>query len=590
MCGIIGQINKRTSISLTTFNEMRDTLKHRGPDGFGTELLQNDTVALGHRRLSIIDLSEAGRQPMSNEDGSIWLTYNGEVYNYISLKEELLRQGHIFKSNTDSEVLIHGYEEWGIEGLLKKLKGMFAFGIWDEQLQKLFLARDRFGIKPLYFGAIDESFVFSSEIKGIHKGFKESLKVDQSALADFFKYGHIPDPKSIWKGVEKLKPAHFLCYDHGKHTYTSTEYWNLKIASEKISRSTAIATAERLLKISVKEHLISDVPVGVFLSGGYDSSTILMYMKSLLNDVSSFTVGFDKSSKSEHYQAREIADIFDANHHEHILNEEIDYIALVDKLMYYFDEPFAVSSMIPYYYISEQTAKKVKVALVGDGGDEVFAGYNWQHTIVKRMQYRKQRVFNILGYQKKKRWSSLYASFMPGDDSKFESAGAFKPIFSQVLNSGRQPFYEENLEFVNDPLKTVQYLDYKTFITGPALTRADRCSMANSLELRVPFLDHEIYEAFFALHSSIYHDPGQKKRMLYDPLKKHLPNEILNMPKRGFSFQYVNTAFDKNLDLYMKEENYKKLDVFDDDFNHKKVSGQAKFQLLVLEAWAKKYL
>ena len=590
MCGIVGQINYTgDKIDRVLFDSMRDALTHRGPDGYGTELLHNESIAFGHRRLSIIDLSDNGKQPMSNEDGSVWVTFNGEIYNFNNLKKELVSKGHVFKSKSDTEVLIHGYEEWGIKNLLKKLKGMFAFAIYDQNNNKLIAARDRFGIKPFYYYKDHEKLIFASELKAITKNPKFKKEIDNSSIADFFTYSYVPNPKTIWKNTKKLSPASFFEIDINKTCDIHEEkYWKLKSGNNIVSDKDAIEKANILIHRATKEHLTSDVPVGLFLSGGYDSSTLLMHMKDLKYDVNSFSIGFDNSNRSEHLIARDISSTFGSNHYENILSEEADTFSLLEKLAFNFDEPFAISSMIPYYLASELAIQHSKVVIVGDGGDEAFAGYKWHYEInnyYKNLTLKKRIKEFILS--KSELNIQMYNKWMTGVyDELINTSLVNKDISDMAKKQGLflfKKYYDETIS----PVKSWQLLDVHTFIPEPCLTRADRTSMAHSLEVRVPFLDHEIFEFTFQLNEKTYIKNGIKKFLIHQNLKNRVRKEIIDMPKRGFSFQHLYRLFDDKFYQLIKYGFLAKNDIIDVALI-KKSSTRMKFHVLVLELWFQK--
>lgn len=586
MCGILGLFKDEGTIIESNFNKLRDTLKHRGPDGFDSVFFENNKIALGHRRLSIIDLTEKGKQPISNLKKTVWLTYNGEIYNYKFLKKELQDLGYNFKSKTDSEVLVYAYEEWGLDLMLSKLKGMFAFAIWDSLNQKLFLVRDRFGIKPLYYGKINGDFIFASELKAIHLGYKNLLRIKQTALGDFFNYGYIPEPNTIWQDIYKIEPGSYLEYSYKSKSIRKKTYWNLNIENRIMPYHRVQEKANKLIENTIKDHLVSDVPVGLFLSGGYDSSTILMRMKKYIAKPMTYTVGFKNSDRSEHTQAAEIAKAFKVKNKLKLIEPRKNYQKVTKELLYYFDEPFSISSMIPYYLISKEASEDLKVCLVGDGGDEVFAGYLWQHKIVKEFSKGWKGYFKI---NRQSRLIKAYASYMPGTAKQLMSKKVFNKEFNTILKKNHNDFYKKNFKPSKDILKTIQYLDFRTFITGPNLTRADRTSMANSLELRVPFLDHEIFEFFFSLNSKCYHQEGVKKKILHEPLSAHLPSEVLNMPKRGFSFQFLKDSFSDIQDV-IDSSKIHELGIFSKPLNVQNLSPEERFQLFSLAVWTNNYL
>ncbi len=538
MCGIIGKISRQKPIDGEKFDAMRDTLRHRGPDGCGTEILNDGRVALGHRRLSIIDLTPHGRQPMANEDGMVWLTFNGEIYNYRQLRAELQESGdHLFHSETDSEVLIHGYEQWGMEGLLPRLKGMFAFAIWDQNRRKLFAARDRFGIKPFVYYLDNQIFSFASETKALMRDPDAERELDRDSLADYFRYAFVPQPGSIWKKVRKLPAAHFLEYDFSNHSLTEKRYWESPTGQREIPEKQAVEEFKHLLEQATQEHLVSDVPVGLFLSGGYDSSSLLMNMAEQQGPTSTFSLGYTFHPKSEHHQARAVAKTFGAHHHEKMLRRDTDGWDMVQRLAPYYDEPYAVSSMFTFHQVAELAAKTHKVVLSGDGGDEVLAGYIWYNHL--RWLAQKSRRFRLraLWSGKGKLLAEEYMKFMPGRMGEIFQKNVLTPEMSGTLKRRGEWHYRQHLGNGPDVVKNLQLLDARTFMLDACLHRADISSMMHSLEVRVPFLDHHLFEYTMGLKTELYHRPNVKKPLLKAVLKEKLPAKVLDMPKRGFSFK-----------------------------------------------------
>jgi len=533
MCGIVGQVNIAEHINEKVFNSMRDTLQHRGPDGAGTEFLRDGKVALGHRRLSIIDLSEAGKQPMSNEDGSVWVTFNGEIYNFQVIRAELEKKGHHFKSHTDTEILVHGYEEWGTE-LLHRIKGMYAFAIWDDQRKKLFIARDRFGIKPVYYFYDQSRFIFASEIKGIIADNSVSRELDYSAVLDFLVYRFIPSPKSIWKNIKKLPPAHFLEFSVQDNTLNIEKYWDISTAQNKVEEKEIVEKTDHLLQQSIKEHLVSDVPIGVFLSGGFDSSTLVYYMHKLGYPTQSFSIGFEGWGQSEHRYAKMVADQYQTKHYEYIIKES-ENIDNTEELMFYYDEPLGGSSFLPTYTVSKLASQEVKVIMAGDGGDEVFAGYNWYKSIIDTYR-RKRALFKIKDRLNDTPYLlNAYYQAMSWAGFDYQSANQlFNDVFSESPIPEKHWLYRKNFDDKNGSLKALQLLDYHTFMPEVILNKVDRASMANSLEVRVPFLDHELTEMMMSLDEGQYYKKGKNKHILFEVIKNYFPKEILYKPKKGF--------------------------------------------------------
>jgi len=533
MCGIIGRINSKKQIDKECFIRMRDTMKHRGPDGAGMFISEDNKIALGHRRLSLIDLSETGSQPMHNENKTIWLTCNGEIYNYLEIKEQLLKKGHKFLSTSDSEIIIHGYEEWGT-AILSKLKGMFAFGLWDSNKKQLFLARDRFGIKPLYYYLDNENCIFSSEIKGIIEDRSIVRDIDFSSFSDFFVYRYIPSPKTIWKKIYKLPPAHYLLINTELKIQIK-QYWKLDTTNKIIPEKEVFEKVDELLCNSVKQHIISDVPVGSFLSGGYDSSAMVYYMHKLNYPTQTFSIGFENWQYSEHQYAEIVAQLFNTQHISRIIGKEsLEY---VEKLSFNYDEPIADISIVPTFIVSELASKNVKAVLSGEGADEIFGGYTWHKSYYD--SYNLKPSFEKLKFL----INPNYNPFGVSEYSDAMAMGKFDNItLKKLLNDDIHEHIAHNtdwfyLKHYNNKftsVKSFQYLDIKTFMSELVLTKIDRASMASSLEARVPFLDHEFIEYMFNLKESIYFKKDYKKYILFENLKNVLPKSILTRSKQGF--------------------------------------------------------
>jgi len=526
MCGILGIKSTQKFIERTTANSMLLTMQHRGKDNQAIQLLNNQTAAIGHTRLSLIDLSLLGNQPMCNENQTIWLSFNGEIYNFKELKTQLEQVGHLFKSSSDAEVIIHGYEEWGIS-VLQQLNGMFAFILYDENKQNFFCARDRIGIKPLYYTQFDSYFIVASEIKALikHPEFKKEINFE--SFAEYFTYRYIPSPNTIYKNVYKLPPASYLIADKNNRIEIH-EYWQLIPNEKKYNGNIDIEVYQRL-KLSVKQHLQSDVPVGIFLSSGLDSSTIAMLTRENNYNPYAFTIGFDNWEKSEHKQALIIAQQLNIQeYHEKILpNNTIENIY---QSVYHYDEPIADISIVPTYEISRFAATKVRTVLSGEGGDELFAGYHWHKTYMSHLW-----LYKSLSFFKTDSLVEYYAQAMAmglfnrSELKKLLPLSLYKYIHDDV-------FYFYRKHYIKDihPLKALQYLDLKTFLAELVLTKVDRASMAHTLEVRVPFLDKSLVEFMFSLHPQHYFHKQQQKFLLQKILKSKIPQNILNKPKQGF--------------------------------------------------------
>ncbi len=545
MCGIIGQICYRGIIDREEFVRMRDTLSHRGPDGAGNFFDDSEQVALGHRRLSFLDLSESGQQPMPNEDGTLWLTFNGEIYNYVELRSRLEAKGHRFRSTSDTETILHGYEEWGPD-VLSHLKGMFAIGIYDTSRRELFLARDRFGIKPLYYYRDASTFMFASEIKALvaSKRMRRSLRYE--SIHDYLAYRFVPTPWTIWRNVFKVPPANYLLHRHDG-TISVREYWSLPIdAGVDVDRRIAVERVDELLEKSVCEHLRSDVRVGAFLSGGYDSSALVQYMKRLEYPRRTFAIGFEGWDDSEHKYASQVAQTLQSEHTNHIVDQ--CSLNLVEKLMYFYDEPIADISIIPTYLVSQVASQSVKAVLSGEGADEMFCGYGWQRAFALD---QAQRPRNGHAADAANQAADKYAEYMAmGRFRNTEIRRLLHPDLAPADGTDSDWWYRSLSQGQSSPVKSMQYLDIKSFMAELVLTKVDRASMANSLEVRVPFLDHELFEYVISLQDQVYFDPGKTKVLLRHILEPVLPKTIIDRPKQGFvgpNRYYMNTGFYTNV-------------------------------------------
>lgn len=533
MCGIAGQINFHKPVQEQNILAMNAALKHRGPDGEGIYINESKTAALGHRRLSFLDLTEAGKQPMTNEDGSLRITYNGEIYNYLELRSELEAYGHIFRSHTDTEVILHGYEQWGTE-VLSKLKGMFAFGIWNEKSKELFLARDRFGIKPLYyyFDKTKTDFVFASEIKGIKANTEVQTILNYTAFANFFVYRYVPSPDTIWQEIKKLPAAHYLIYKSDS-SITTTCYWKIPFGEKTISDKEAVEKFDALLLNSVKIHARSDVPVGSFLSGGYDSSALVYYMSRFGYVPETFSIGFEGWDVSEHLYADLVAKQYGTKHHSLIL--ESQSLDVLDYLAWVYDEPNGDISIIPTYLVSREASKNVKAVMSGEGSDEFLVGYQWQKDYVPEQKSWLQKLLGAFSSHSHQHMLNHYSGFMSmGKFDVVELRKMLHPDLHPNIPNNCNWYYESLLEPSLSDLKAMQVLDVKHFMGEQVLAKVDRASMANSLEVRVPFLDHEICEFLFQLNTNVYYRQGETKHLLYQNIKNHFPGEILQRTKQGF--------------------------------------------------------
>jgi len=558
MCGICGikytSLDKKVNDDL--LKSMNKTLVHRGPDDEG--FFVDNNIGLAMRRLSIIDL-ETGHQPIHNENKTIWVVQNGEIYNYMELRRNLIKQGHKFYTKSDTEIIVHLYEEYG-EDFVQYLRGMFAIAIWDRSEDKLLIVRDRIGIKPLYYYFRNGVFLFSSEIKTLlkHPQFEGQIRID--ALSDYLTYLYIPAPKTIYSDIYKLLPGHMLILNSGNMKIK--KYWELNYDKGKIeSFGYYKEKLEFLLKDSVKKHLISDVPLGAFLSGGVDSSAIVALMSEISDKpVRTFSVGFDVGSHNELKFAKLAAERFNTNHEEIYLKPDI--ISILPKIASHFDEPFADSSAIPTYLISEFARECVKVVLAGDGGDELFAGYLWTRRQKFIQDYNKlpksirksiKKIFigdNYFSDRSGKILNKLrrfiYDVNLPLEESFLRRAtcfsekmkrGLFRNDYSDILKNYNYSdvllayFKMDN----SDDMEKLLFIDTKMYLPDDGLKKVDMMSLFNSLEVRVPLLDHKVVEFVASIPFEYKMKGRESKYIVKEIMKNKLPREILKQRKLGFT-------------------------------------------------------
>jgi asparagine synthase (glutamine-hydrolysing) len=542
MCGIVGQIDLREQVEFDRFKRMRDTLIHRGPDGEGIYVSRDGHAALGHRRLSIIDLSERGRQPLRNEDGTRHLVHNGEIYNYRALRRILEDRGHRFRSQTDSEVILHGYEEWGTD-VLSRLEGMFAFAILDERTQTLFAARDRFGIKPFYYYRGNGMFAFASELKGILADARVPRDLDPGSVADFLLYRYVPAPKTIWKGIRKLRPAHFLVYDRNRDRLDEHRYWTLEKIGCFRANGNSVKECEDLLEDAVRSHLAADVPVGLFLSGGMDSAALAWFMKETGYDTYSYSMGFSGWPKSEHADADAVARRLETRHALEMIDPgELD-LDLAEQTTGFFDEPFAGPSMLPTFALCRGASKRVKVVLGGDGGDEVFGGYRWYDGALRELSNGGSRKET-----NKEKAFLEYVDRVRGNGPRPEEIETIiHPDFFAFEKDGGDRALRHYFRHDLNPVRALQWMDLHTFLPEICLTKIDRAAMAHSLEVRVPFLDHRLVEWVYSLPERTCFGTGEKKALLKKVLRGKIPDNVLEKPKQGFGANVIGHLDFKSL-------------------------------------------
>jgi len=623
MCGICGKLNfsKDEQVERRLIEQMCQVLSHRGPDDEGVYVKGN--FGLGHRRLSIIDLTPAGHQPMGNEDKTVWISFNGEIYNYLELREQLECRGHRFISSTDTETILHLYEEEGVE-CLNRLRGMFAFAIYDENNERLFLARDRVGKKPLVYALKDDFLIFASEIKALLLDPTMKREVDFVALHHYLTYEYCPSPLTIFKGISKLPPAHFLTWEKGR--VKIERYWDLSYR-EKLILAHEEEYEERFKEIfeeSVRIRMRSDVPLGAFLSGGIDSSATVAFMSKLNSrPVKTFSIGFEEEEYNELPYAKIVADRFKTDHHEFLVKP--DAVEVLPRLVYYYNEPFADSSAIPTYYVSRLTRGHVTVALNGDGGDESFAGYERyiadrlagyyqmvpaivREKVIRRMVEslphsenrrnffrRLKRFVRGISEQPERRyvrWICFFDNEMKDDLYSREFKSMVLGIDSADLTV---QWYgkADGKSFIDRTL----YVDVMSYLPDDLLVKVDIASMANSLEARSPFLDHTLMEFAASLPSELKLKRVNTKYLLKQLLKDILPPEILKRKKMGFGVpldrwfrrELKEMAYDTLLSQsalnrgYFKRESIEKL--LNEHVSMKADHSYRIWALLFLELW-----
>jgi asparagine synthase (glutamine-hydrolysing) len=564
MCGICGKLEFDGAASSSTLvREMAATIQHRGPDDEGYYVA--GPVALGFRRLSIIDL-QSGHQPLSNEDGSVWIVFNGEIYNYQELRVFLAAKGHVFKTRTDTEVIVHLYEELGVS-CLQKLRGMFAFAIWDSNTRTMLLARDRVGIKPLYYCLNNSSLVFASEIKAILADPSIERRMAPELIDRFLTFLYVPGEETLLKGIQKLAPGHCLLVEDGQPSLK--QYWDLEFAesSDNISAERAEADLLSLLEESVKLHMIADVPVGVLLSGGVDSTGVLgLAVQNTDKKVSTFTVGFsDQEVADERPYARLAAQRYGTQHHEMTITSG-DFAAFLPKYVWHMEEPVCEPPAIALYYVSKLAREHVTVLLSGEGGDEAFAGYsNYRNLVWLERLKRGGSLLNgalaggmsladsLFGMPRLAKYAPLMNHHFPDyyysrTSNPYSTTGnglgrVYQADFFQTIDHDRSILPLRALQaHVRglDTLNAMLYIDTKTWLPDDLLIKADKMTMANSVELRVPLLDHKVLEFAGSLPSRLKLKGRDTKFILKKALAKKIPHEIRNRKKAGFPVPYAS--------------------------------------------------
>ncbi len=586
MCGITGFINNIDGVSLENKKKhlirMINSIDYRGPDDFGEFIDKN--LYLGHRRLSIIDTSKNGKQPMISKSGKFVISYNGEIYNFKELKKKYLINFN-FTSTTDTEVLLELIELIGLEKTLQEINGFFAFALYDTMSKKLFLVRDRIGIKPLFYSKTNKMFMFGSELKTIMSNPLFEKKLDDTSVNSYFSFGYVPQPRSIFKNVYKVYPGQFIEVDSKSLKISKNFYWSLKdkINSKKNYNFNLLGDEiESLVTDSVKMRMVSDVPIGCFLSGGIDSSLVALKMQEQsMKKINTFSVGFTYAGFNEAFVAKKVASILGTNHHQ-IYFDSNNVKDIISKMPDVYDEPFGDSSQLPTYLLSKFTRENVTVSLSGDGGDELFCGYDRYFIYALFNKYKLKHLFTKLPLKLFKTFRYFLAAdkfeIMSRKVSKLDnflntknSIDAYKALVCQfkfnpiVLSKSNfdDPSWEDNSL---DTLSSCQFIDQLTYLPDDILTKVDRASMSNSLEVRVPLLDYRLIEKSWEIPNSAKKSSHQSKIYLRNILFKKLPKELFNRNKMGFGVPigiFLNKALREYSEYYFSEKFNKKIGLLD---------------------------
>lgn len=581
MCGITGFFDSSQQMAAETMQlivrRMSDTLIHRGPDDGGSWVDGSAGIALGHRRLAIVDLSQEGHQPMVSADGRYVITFNGEVYNFLELRRELERLGHRFRGYSDTEVMLASFIQWGLNAALQRFNGMFAFALWDRQERILHLARDRFGEKPIYYGWMGSTFLFGSELKAIQVHPNFQTEINRDALTLFLRFNYIPAPYSIYQGIYKLPPGTFLTWNGVVTHPAPVPYWSAKEVAELATAEPfmgtepeAVAHLDALLQDAVKLRLVADVPLGAFLSGGVDSSTVVALMQAQASQqMKTFSIGFYEDTYNEAQHAKAVAQHLGTDHTELYLTPE-DALAVIPKLPILYDEPFSDPSQIPTFLVSQLARQHVTVSLSGDGGDELFAGYNrhfWGLSIWQKIGWMPSTVRSfaalVLSSFSPQSWDDLFTNFGTLLPAKFkqrnpghklhklsEMLAAPNPeaMYTKLVSHWKEPEAlvvggSEPLTILSDCQHWAQlpnftqcmmYLDTVTYLPNDVLVKVDRASMGVSLEARIPLLDPRVMEFACRVPLSMKIRNGQGKWLLRQVLYKYVPQNLIERPKMGF--------------------------------------------------------
>lgn len=630
MCGIYGYLTLKGRIEPEVLRQMGKMLTHRGPDDEGEEIRHTGdlSVGLGHKRLSILDLSSAGRQPMTNEDGTVWIVFNGEIYNFAELRAELQSKGHHFQSKTDTEVIVHLYEEVGTP-CLDRLNGMFAFAIWDEKKRTLFLARDRMGKKPLHYCIQDDQIIFASEIKALLKHPAVRRELNLRSLSKYLSYEYVPAPDTIFKSIKKLEAGHYLVYRDGE--CATSKYWDIPLEDYPITDRTEEQYTEELREIldrAVRRRLVADVPVGLFVSGGLDSGLVAALARRAKDRLECFSIGFDEPSFDESRYSRQIADSLGIKHHLRIFHGH-EMLQMVQRLPEILDEPLADPSIIPLSLLSQFAAERMKVVLSGDGGDELFAGYQTfqahklvtyydvlpgfikaaLQTIVSHLPVSHAYLsadFKLKQFLKGIGVSSEVRFFLwRGAFTNSEKNDLLRPELRAELHDHNT--YEDIYRYVKDSgltkeLERILYLSMKLYLQDNNLVTVDRASMANSLEVRSPLLDGEVVEFVCRLPMDYKLHGFKTKHLLKKAAESFLPRKVVYRQKKGFGIpiaKWLTGPLKEFMLDYLGQDRLERQGIFhtpyvqrliEEQLTMKKDNREPLWTLLVFQTWYEKYI
>ncbi|MEP1087381.1 MAG: asparagine synthase (glutamine-hydrolyzing) [Reichenbachiella sp.] len=631
MCGIAGFVDLKFTSDANVLKRMTDSLVHRGPDDSGY-FYQNDSrfqVGLGHRRLSILDLSRHGHQPMVFQQYQI--IFNGEVYNFKEIRKDLETEGFLFDSNSDTEVILKAFSLWGKE-MVHRLNGMFAIVIYDSIEKKITLIRDRAGVKPIYWYFNNGLFMFASELKSFHEHPSFCKEINKQGLNLFFQYGYIPEPYTIFKNTHKLKAGYFLEFSLENTQIHTSKYWDVVNCYNKeklfLSEQDVLTETENLLKSACEYRLISDVPVGVFLSGGYDSSAVTALVQSSRTEkIKTFSIGFLEGTFNEAHHAKNIAEYLDTDHTEYYCSQQ-DALTILPDIAFYFDEPFADSSMIPTMLVSKLARQQVTVSLSADGGDELFGGYEKYleagkyYNLFNRIPNRKdfstvlekvtprrvmvnslfprfsERFYRAVSFMKSESHSGFMESLQ-----KFFTTSELNELVRFDLDKTITGF--DDLEYLSDELSELDKMmaiDFKTYQLDDILTKVDRSTMSVSLEGREPLLDYRLIEFVARLDSNLKIKDGNKKHLLKEITHKYIPKDLLDRPKMGFSIpleKWLVEGFREYLEYYFHPDKLKEHGLFN-EFEiikikelflkgHTYLSGKV-WTVLIFQMWYEKWM